>query len=101
MSRIPGSMPSVFGELSGARIVTFRTSTWLLIKIKIVILKYPPTHKSPLVHQFIYLTTENLIQPRTNLQYTGWMAQNGEFTNVTSEITTPVEYMSSMRWGRV
>lgn len=28
----PGSIPSVFGESRGARMVTFRTVTWLLIQ---------------------------------------------------------------------
>lgn len=36
-----------------------------------------------------------------NLQYTGWIFQNGEFVKVRLEITTLVEYISSTRGGLV
>jgi hypothetical protein len=38
---------------------------------------------------------------KRNLQYTGWIFQNGEFTKVRLEITTLVEYISSTSGGLV
>jgi hypothetical protein len=38
---------------------------------------------------------------RMYLEYTGWMAQNGEFINVRFEITISVEYINSTKCGLV
>jgi hypothetical protein len=38
---------------------------------------------------------------RMYLEYTGWMAQNGEFINVRFEMTISVEYINSTKCGLV
>lgn len=112
-------MPSVLGELRGEMIVRFWMRTLLYIHHRIYQLTIFKHHYLIFAHSWFnkeinekYMNTDIsahstrpaskifLLQP-TDLQYTGWMVQKGEFKKVKFAIIISCESCNSTRCGRV